>query len=93
MPTCRVEHIQFRLKRDPDPAPAVLKNRPHFAVCNGIGIKGVGRENPKPAAVVAVQPVFGRNPYKAVPALEDIKHKALRQTIRCGKQLIVGFTL
>lgn len=93
MPTCRVKHIQFWLKRYPNPAATVLKNRPYFAVGNGIGIERVGWENLKPAAVVAVQPILGRNPGKAVPALKDIIHKTLRQTIRCGKQLIVGLTL
>ena len=93
MPTRRVEHIQFWLKRYPNPAPTIFENRPYFTVCNGIRIKRVGRENFKPAAVISVQPVLGRNPDKAVPALKDIEHKALRQTIRCGKQLIVGLTL
>ena len=93
MPTRRVEHIQFWLKRDPNPAATVLENRPYFAVCNGIGIERVGWENLKPAAVVSVQPILGRNPDKAVPALKDIIHKTLCQTIRCGKQLIVGLTL
>ena len=90
MSACRVKHIQFRLKRYPNPTPAVLENGPYFTARNGIWIERVRRKNFKAAAVVAVQPVLGSNPDEAIPALQDVEHHALRKAIRCGEQLIVG---